>query len=360
MNGNDEENIVWKKLGDLCKIRRGGSPRPIQNFVNKGINPWLKITDINNLKIMSIEQTINDEGASKGLRAVKGDIIYTNSATPGLAINLDLDVAYLNDGFLLFTDVSKEIDKSFLVFYLNSVRDKILKKGAGSIFTNLNKEIVENIEIPIMSSFYQNKISTLLSSIDELIEMNTSLVENLELKKKSSLKKFLSIKSNDKENLSLNDICINLSSSLSMKNVEEKGKFPVYGANSVVGYNNELIIEEDYIALIKDGAGVGRVYHLPKNSYVLGTMMILIPKEGFEPSYLKAVIENINFDNYVSGSTIPHLYFKDIKKIKIGNKINHNLLGNYFDVLGNLLEDTTKLIEELKLKKQYYLNQIFN
>ena len=65
--------------------------------------------------------------------------------------------------------------------------------------------------------------------------------------------------------------------------------------------------------MIKDGAGVGRVYLNPAKSSVIGTMQYLLPKNNVIPKYLYYVIRYMHLEKYYTGATIPHIYYRDYK-----------------------------------------------
>ena len=65
------------------------------------------------------------------------------------------------------------------------------------------------------------------------------------------------------------------------------------------------------MAVVKDGAGIGRTTLLPAKSSVIGTMQYLLPKENVLPEYLCYVVQHMHLEKYFSGATIPHIYFRD-------------------------------------------------
>ena len=70
-----------------------------------------------------------------------------------------------------------------------------------------------------------------------------------------------------------------------------------------------------YIAVIKDGAGVGRVSACDANTSVLGTIQALIPCRDVERDYLFHLVRSLHLGEDFTGSTIPHIYFKDYGQI---------------------------------------------
>lgn len=89
--------------------------------------------------------------------------------------------------------------------------------------------------------------------------------------------------------------------------------YPVYGASGLSGFAEDFDVQVPYFSVVKDGAGVGRITAHPARSSVVGTMECLVPKPEFSFDYLGYCLRQIRFERYVTGSTIPHVYFKDYK-----------------------------------------------
>lgn len=112
----------------------------------------------------------------------------------------------------------------------------------------------------------------------------------------------------------LEDVCERGSSNLKQTDVENSnGDYPVFGASGYLGNVNFHHQDKPYVAVVKDGAGIGRTTLHPANSSVIGTMQYLLPKENILPEYLYYVVSYMNLSKYYSGATIPHIYFKDYK-----------------------------------------------
>lgn len=112
----------------------------------------------------------------------------------------------------------------------------------------------------------------------------------------------------------LEDVCERGSSSLKQSDVIDKtGEYPIYGAAGYIGNVNFYHQEKPYVAVVKDGAGIGRTTLHPAKSSVIGTMQYLLPKENVLPEYLCYVVRYMHLEKYFTGATIPHIYFKDYK-----------------------------------------------
>ena len=117
--------------------------------------------------------------------------------------------------------------------------------------------------------------------------------------------------------MKLNEICSKGKSSLRQKDVINDGPYSVYGASGVVGTTSDYQNEIPYVAVIKDGAGVGRASACEPMTSVLGTIQALIPNPNVERDYLLYLVRSLRLGEGFSGSTIPHIYFKDYGKIEV-------------------------------------------
>lgn len=112
----------------------------------------------------------------------------------------------------------------------------------------------------------------------------------------------------------LSDICVKGKSSLRQKDIANDGPYAVYGASGIVGSTSCFQNAKPYVAVVKDGAGVGRASACNAETSVLGTMQALIPKEGVDCRYLLHLVRSMRLGEDFSGSTIPHIYFRDYGK----------------------------------------------
>src|SRR5574344_3046837 len=149
----DNAKPEWKKgkLGEFVTIKRGGSPRPIQNYLSKSGLRWLKISDVTNLNtpfIFKITEHIRKEGLHKTVFLQAGSLVLSNSATPGIPKILSVD-SCIHDGWLYFTE--SKFSNEFLYLLFRYARPNFLSKGNGSIFINLKTDIVKEYEFLIAS-----------------------------------------------------------------------------------------------------------------------------------------------------------------------------------------------------------------
>ena len=118
----------------------------------------------------------------------------------------------------------------------------------------------------------------------------------------------------DGEWVRLGDVCAKGKSNLRQKDLKNDGPYPVYGAPGIVGFSSNYQNADAYVAVVKDGAGVGRVMACEPRSSVLGTMQALLPGKGIDRDYLLHLVRSMDLGKGFTGSTIPHIYFKDYGK----------------------------------------------
>lgn len=120
------------------------------------------------------------------------------------------------------------------------------------------------------------------------------------------------------EEKTLGEILDKGSSNLSANKLNDcVGIYPVYGASGLIVKVNFYQQDKEYLAIIKDGAGVGRVYHYQPKTSVLGTLQYLYPKPNTNIRFAYYYLQSIDFAKYYQGAAIPHIYYRDYKSEKL-------------------------------------------
>jgi len=171
-----EFNDDWVEvtLGEVLEISRGGSPRPIQEYLTdleEGIN-WVKIADATRSEkyIYSTLQKIKREGISRSREVFSGDFILSNSMSFGRPYIMRTD-GCIHDGWLLLSNVSKYFDEDFLYNLLNSdyVQRQFESLAAGSGVRNLNIEVVKKVKVKIPTIEVQKELASVINEFDNFI-----------------------------------------------------------------------------------------------------------------------------------------------------------------------------------------------
>ena len=157
----------WTNLGNVSYIVRGGSPRPIKQYITTredGIN-WIKIGDVEKggKYIYSTHEKIIPEGESKSRRVYPGDFLLTNSMSFGRPYISKIE-GCIHDGWLLIHG----FDPDYLYYLLSStyLYGQFTVKASGSTVDNLNIDKVKAAIIPLPPLAEQKRIA---QKIDELM-----------------------------------------------------------------------------------------------------------------------------------------------------------------------------------------------
>lgn len=152
--------------------------------------------------------------------------------------------------------------------------------------------------------------------------------------------------------VTLEDVCEKGASNLKQSDVVSMtGEYPIYGAAGYIGNVDFYLQEKPYVAVVKDGAGIGRATLHPAKSSVIGTMQYLLPKDNVMPEYLYYVVRHMHLEKYFTGATIPHIYFRDYKN----EKFNLDSLDKQAEIV-KILEKTELVI----LKRRQQLAELDN
>ncbi len=187
------EGWLVKPLGDSLEIKRGGSPRPIKDFIRPTGYPWVKIADATasiSPFLFKTSEFIKEEGLKKTVYLRKGDLILSNSATPGLPKFLQLD-ACIHDGWLYFPKISNYTD-TYLYFLFLKIRRELVAKGNGSVFTNLKTDILREHLAVLPECKIVNRFSVLALSYLDAIKANEITINSLSCIRDTLLPKLLS------------------------------------------------------------------------------------------------------------------------------------------------------------------------
>ena len=142
-NGSMPDSWNSGKLGDFAEIKRGGSPRPIQEYLSDSGLRWLKISDVTSLQtpfVIDIKDHIIEAGLRKTVFLKAGSLVLSNSATPGVPKILDVD-SCIHDGWLYFPE--SKFSKEYLYLYFKYIRQQLVNLSNGSVFNNLKTDILK-------------------------------------------------------------------------------------------------------------------------------------------------------------------------------------------------------------------------
>ena len=197
-----DKSWKYKKIGEVCIVERGGSPRPIDKFItedSEGIN-WIKIGDTtDSMYITETAQKIIPEGMKKSRYVEPGDFLLSNSMSFGRPYILKID-GCIHDGWLVLRDKDNIFDKRFLYYYLSSktTYEKFKQMAVGGVVNNLNSEMVRGVSVPVISRDEQEEIANILDKVSEIVISRKKELEELDNLIKSRFVEMFGDESNPK------------------------------------------------------------------------------------------------------------------------------------------------------------------
>lgn len=181
----------WQKrfLDEYAEVVRGGSPRPIDNFLTTerdGLN-WLKIGDINKEAkyVVATMEKVRAEALSKTREINPGDLILSNSMSFGRPYISKIK-ACIHDGWIAIKKISKKLYVEYIYYLISSPfsQQYFTSNAAGSGVQNLNADIIKSLPILFPNILEQQRIADCLSSLDALIASQTQKIDLLKDHKK--------------------------------------------------------------------------------------------------------------------------------------------------------------------------------
>ncbi len=241
---------------------------------------------------------------------------------------------------------------------------------------SVNKLLRFKLVVPEKSE--QTKIANFLTAVDKRINLLQKKKAELEQYKKGVMQKLFDVKTGDRPSLrfkqddgsdfpdweekKLGEVCEKQSSNISANSLSKNnGVYKIYGATGFLQNVDFYREEEPYISIVKDGAGVGRTLLCEAKSSVLGTLDIIKPKGENNLEFLYSLINQIHFQKYITGSTIPHIYFKDYSKerIKIPTSKEQTKIANFLSSIDKSIEILENQIEQSQQWKKGLLQKMF-
>ena len=365
-----------RKFSELVQIERGGSPRPIDDFITdapNGLN-WIKIGDAptQGNYITKTAEKIRPEGLSKTREVHPGDLILSNSMSFGKPYIMGID-GCIHDGWLLIRNTYGVFDLTFLCHLLGTPQmlSQYRSLAAGSTVNNLNKELVGNTVVTIPSITEQRVLGDYLEQLDNLITLHQRKFEKLTNVKKSMLEKMFPQNGSSYPEIrfkgftdpweqrklgELVDVC----SGRDYKHLSE-GTIPVYGTGGyMLSVNDALSYDRDAIGIGRKGT-IDRPYILKAPFWTVDTLFYAIPREKVDLNYAFDIFQNIDWKKKDESTGVPSLSKTAINDIDVlaPKHDEQQIIGQFFAAIDNLITLHQRELEKLQNIKKSMLEKMF-
>mgnify|MGYP004511144129 CR=1 FL=1 len=352
---------AWCKLNELADIARGGSPRPIENYITDspdGIN-WIKIGDTapESKYIESAKEKIKPEGQKHSRFVHEGDFLLTNSMSFGRPYILKIN-GCIHDGWLVFANIKECVIKDYLYYVLSSdyIYTSFSMVAAGSTVKNLKSDTVKQVLFPLPPIKTQEKIVELIeksfSQIDildnEKLDLQTiikqikSKILDLaihgklvpqdpndepaeELLKRiatSDNRPYEKMESSEIDWTLTNNWCLchfgDIATVINGKNQSKvenpDGKYPIYGSGGIMGRADDFICPENCTIIGRKGS-INNPIFVEEKFWNVDTAFGLCPSEAILPKFLFYFCKYFDFTTLDSSTTLPSLTKTNIQQI---------------------------------------------
>lgn len=333
--------MKWEKvrLKDICESIADGDHQPPPKSIN-GI-PFVTIANITDNKIDFSKSMFvsNDyyENLDQKRRAQKDDILYSVVGTFGIPVFIKEYKPFVFQRHIAILRPNKNnIDAKFLYYMMLSknfyMKADSVAIGAAQRTITLNS--LRNIEVDVPKIETQRRIADILSAYDDLIENNQKQIKLLEEAAQRLYKEwFVDLRFPGHEQTKIIDgvpegwkqekiddiFLIKYGKTLPVSKIKQQGKYPVYGANGILGYYEQKNCN-DYVVLVTSrGNGSGTVSRThDKESFVTNNSFIISPlKQSMCVSYIYCLMKQIDFKSICTGSAQPQLTNNSISMITL-------------------------------------------
>ena len=323
------EDWDLKKLEEIGKIAGGGTPdSTILEYWNGKIL-WAIPTDITKLRTNQIENTerkITKEGLDNSSAKLlpEGTILITSRATIGECAITKKPIS-TNQGFQSIICDDKNFNRTYIFYSIKCHKNELLRLAYGTTFLEINKTEIKKVMLPIPSVFEQQKIASILSGVDALIESTQKLIEKIKMLKKGLMQKLFT-QGIDKTSIILSrlDSIIFLQRGHDLPNHKRRiGKIPVIGSNGIVGYHNESKSNGPGVLIGRSGT-LGKVYYAEEDYWPLNTSLYVKEFYSSFPKFVFYLLQNLDYKKFNAGTSVPTLNRNHLHPFKLKIPININ------------------------------------
>lgn len=381
----------YVRLGDLCVINSGGTPRRNnESYWKNGDIPWVKISDLKNGIVESTEEFITLDGLNNSSAKIfsKGTLLYTIFATIGEVAILKMDAATNQAIVGIQLKENKKVYLKYIYYYLKSQTNNIKQLGRGVAQNNINLSVVKNMIIPIVSLEKQRNIIATLNKLEKIKENRITILNCLDDLIKSRFDE-LFLDTHAIEIIEIGELFEVGSSKRILQSELTAYGVPFYRVTDLINRINDKTVdikqyvdEFKYMTLIKDKyvpqAGdflitargtIGKIYEVKQNDrfYFQDGMITWLKRKNnyinslFFMELVKTDWFRRQFYSSNNGTTISYLSITDTRHLKVLlPSINlQKQFAQEVNQINKLKSDVQKSIDETQLLMDSLMQEYF-
>ena len=316
------------KISDIGTVVGGATPstKKPENYEN-GTIAWITPKDLSTFTgryIQRGERNITEIGLkSCSTQLLPKDTVLFSSRAPIGYVAIAANKVCTNQGFKSVVP-NENTDPLFLYYLLKYNKDKIEGMGSGTTFKEVSGNTMKNIVVSVPTDKkVQERISSMLGSIDDKIEENERINNNLEQQisalYQSWFEDFDTTNSicpenwNHQELSTIADISSGKRPPMKSESYSQETSIPIVGAASVMGFTSEANHTDKILVTGRVGThGVVQRFNTPCWTSD-NTLVIKSPHYEFT----NQILQRIDYSSMNRGSTQPLITQGDMKKVRV-------------------------------------------
>jgi len=345
-------------FGDISKIKRGASPRPIADpkYFGKG-RCWIRISDITKSKkyLIQTKDSLSDLGEMESVSVNEDDVIMSIAASVGKPIIIKIK-SCIHDGFIVFLKLSKDMDSEFLYYMLINMEKTFLDSGQHGTQSNINSELVSKTKFVKPKLVEQERIGQSLSDIDEVIQQQDHFIQKKKNIRQGVMQELLTGKRrlegfNGEWILKKFGDVLKVKHGKSQKEIIDKnGQYPILATGGKIGMASKYLYDKPS-ALIGRKGTIDKPQYMDTPFWTVDTLFYTEMLNDTNPKFVFYKFMNIDWYSYNEASGVPSLNSKTIENIE-------QLFPPSTEeqkIIVKILTDMDSEIEQLEIKKEKYI-----
>lgn len=332
--------VEWKVLTIekiVNKIVGGGTPSRENESYYVGKIPWITVKDMQGAFYQGDAQEYINEDAVKNSSTnliEPGNVIIATRIALGRGFISTNEVAINQDLKALYLDVNKVMNEYFLYWYLHNA-ELIKGLGSGSTVKGIRVEQLKSLQLPIPLLFEQQKIASILSTVDEQIEETEQLIEKTEELKKGLMQQLLTkgIGHTEFKQTELGEIpsewevkhlsdVLTVGYGKNQKDVEvPKSEIPILGTGGIIGWSNKALYDRPSVLIGRKGT-IDKPRYIDTPFWTIDTLFYTdIDNKLTTPKFIYYLFQTIDWYKYNEATGVPSLSASNISKITFASPI---------------------------------------
>lgn len=347
------------RIGDICKkVCSGGTPTSSNPDYYDGGIPWLNTNEVNFCNIYSTNKTISEEGLNHSAAKyipVNSIIVAMYGVTAGKCAVAKIPLTTNQACCNLVIDEEKA-HYQYVYHFLKLQSDNLNKLANGGAQQNLNSIIIKKFKIALPSLYIQQRIASILSAYDNLIENNNKRIRLLEQMAENLYKEwFVRFRFPGHENVEFENglpkgwKVMKLDKILTVKYGKdhskiEDGDIPILGSGGIMRYGNKKLYASESVLIPRKGS-LNNIMYIDEPFWTVDTMFFTEMKYKNIAKYIYYVLSGIDMESFNAGAALPSMTTNILNHFKVILP-SENVLAIFDEKVGLFYNQKKKLIQQ--------------